>query len=382
MSDAVPPPSPTARPGSSGPLILGISVVIAIVAGAVWMRSGDARARALPASQAPASPQLPVGAAAAAAGAAAIAGAPAPGKVLQIAVIPKGTTHEFWKSIHAGAVKAERELDAAGTPVDLIWKGPLKEDDRVAQIEVVENFTGSKVDGMVLAPLDNKALVKPVAEAVAAGIPVVIIDSALESDVQSSFVATNNFAGGQLGGERLATVLGGTGKILLLRYQEGSASTMQREAGFLDAIAKHPGIEIVSKDQYAGATADSAFTAAQNLLNVHGQAIQGVFTPNESSTAGMILALKEAGLTGTVKHVGFDASPKLVAALKAGAVQGLVVQDPFQMGYLGVKHLADAIAKRPVAKQVDTPVQLVTPENLSEPAIRDLLNPPLDQYLK
>ncbi len=209
----------------------------------------------------------------------------AAGEALRVAVIPKGTTHEFWKSIHAGAVKAEREFDAAGTPVDIIWKGPLKEDDRAQQIDVVQTFIGQGIDAIVLAPLDSTALVAPVEDAVAAGIPVVIIDSGLKTDQHASFVATDNHAGGVRGGERLAEVLGGKGKILLLRYAEGSASTEAREAGFLEAIAKHPGIEIVSQDQYAGPTRDSALTAAQNLLNRHGAGIQGVFTPNESSTA-------------------------------------------------------------------------------------------------
>lgn len=301
---------------------------------------------------------------------------------LQIAVIPKGTTHDFWKAIHAGAVKAERELTEAGTPVKVLWKGPLKEDDRQGQIEVVENFSARGVSGIVLAPLDNQALVAPAEAAIAAGIPVVVIDSGLESKRTASYVATDNFAGGRRGGERLAQVLGGKGKVLLLRYQEGSASTMQREAGFLKALEAFPEIQVVSKDQYAGPTRDSAFTAAQNLLNRHGADIQGVFTPNESSTAGMILALQQAGLTGTVKHVGFDASQPLVEALKAGAVQGLVVQDPFRMGYLGVKTCVDVIQGRKVEAVVDTGVQLVTPENLGEEAITELLNPPLGKYLK
>jgi ribose transport system substrate-binding protein len=300
----------------------------------------------------------------------------------QIAVIPKGTTHEFWKSIHAGAVKAERELNAAGRDVEIIWKGPLKEDDRAEQIKVVENFIGRGVAGIVLAPLDNQALVAPVDTAADQGIPVVIIDSGINTEHIASFVATNNFKGGQSGGKRLGEILDGKGKVLLLRYQEGSASTMQREAGFLDALKAFPGIEVISGNQYAGPTRDTAFTASQNLLNQYGQQIQGVFTPNESSTAGMILALAEANLAGKIKHVGFDCSEPLVAALKAGTVQGLVVQDPFQMGYLGVKNIADVLAGKAVPKQIDTPVQLVTPENLEEPAIRDLLNPPLDEYLK
>lgn len=302
-------------------------------------------------------------------------------KSLRIAVIPKGTTHEFWKSIHAGAVKAEREATAAGQKIELIWKGPLKEDDRTAQIDVVQNFIANTVNGIVLAPLDNKALVAPVELAVSVHIPVVIIDSGLQSDKQISFVATNNFAGGQKGGEHLGHLLEGKGKVVLLRYQEGSASTEQREAGFLDAMTKFPGIEIISSNQFAGATRDTALTASQNLLNQCKDQATGIFTPNESSTAGMALALKELGLNGKIKHVGFDASEPLIAGLKAGDIHGLVVQDPFAMGYLGVKNLIDHINGKSVDKQIDTPVQLVTPENIDTPAIKALINPPLADYL-
>lgn len=302
---------------------------------------------------------------------------------LTIAVIPKGTTHEFWKSIHAGAVKAARESEASGTKVNLIWKGPLREDDREQQIQVVENFIGRKVDGIVLAPLDARALVQPVETATGAGIPVVIIDSALESSKIGGFVATDNREGGRRGGELLASILGGKGRVILLRYQEGSASTEEREAGFLEAIARHPGIEVVSSDQRAGATRDTAYQASQNLLNRFGRKVDGVFTPNESSTAGMTLALRDAGLAaGKLKHVGFDASPPLIEALKSGDLQGLVVQDPFTMGYLGVRTVLDRIAGREGPAKVDTAVQVVTRGNLEEAAVRNVIAPPLDEYLK
>ncbi len=302
-------------------------------------------------------------------------------KPLTIAVIPKGTTHEFWKAIHAGAVKAGRELTAAGQPVKVLWKGPLKEDDRAQQIDVVQTFATQGVSGIVLAPLDSKALVQPVEMAAAQKVPVVIIDSALESKAQSSFVATDNLAGGRKGGERLAQLLGGKGRVILLRYAVGSASTEAREAGFLEALKAFPDITLISDDQHAGATRETALTAAQNLLNRFKGQVDAVFTPNESSTAGMALALKEQGLNGTVKHVGFDASPPLIAALKAGDIQGLVVQDPFQMGYLGVKYCVDAALGKTVPKQVDTPVQLVTPENLAQPEIEALISPPLKEFL-
>src|SRR6059036_2654831 len=163
-------------------------------------------------------------------------------KSYTIAVIPKGTTHEFWKSIHAGAVKAEQELNGKGIKTEIIWKGPLKEDDRDQQIQVVENFMSRRVSGLVLAPLDSQALVTPVENAIKAKVPVVIIDSDLKSDQYVSFVATDNYKGGQLAAEHLGKLLGGKGKVILLRYAVGSASTEAREAGFLDALKKHPDI--------------------------------------------------------------------------------------------------------------------------------------------
>src|SRR6185369_1860551 len=160
-----------------------------------------------------------------------------------VAVIPKGTTHEFWKSIHAGAIKAQQEFAAQGVKVNVIWKGPLREDDREQQIQVVENFRSQNVSGIVLAPLDSKALVRPVEEAKQSNIPTVVIDSGLESSAIVSFVATDNLKGGSLAADRLGTLLQGKGKVLLLRYQQGSASTEDRERGFNNQMkSQYPGI--------------------------------------------------------------------------------------------------------------------------------------------
>ncbi len=299
-----------------------------------------------------------------------------------IAVIPKGTTHEFWKSIHAGAVKAQRELDAQGTKVRLFWKGPDREDDRDKQIQVVENFTARKVSGIVLAPLDSQALVSPVMSAKQAGIPVLVMDSDLKSDAQVSFVATDNYLGGQLGGEHLAKLIGGKGNVMLLRYQVGSASTEAREAGFLDAIKKHPGIRIVSANQYAGATHELAYQACQNLLNRFGSQLDGVFCPNETVTVMMGKALRDRGLAGgKVKVVGFDSGSQSVQDLKSGDVQALVVQNPVKMGYLSVISLVRHLQGKPVEKRIDTGVGVATRDNMEEPAVKELLNPPIKQYL-
>lgn len=304
-------------------------------------------------------------------------------KKLTIAVIPKGTTHEFWKSIHAGSNKAAGELTAQGTEVDVIWKGPLREDDREQQIQVVEGFAAQGVSGIVLAPLDNRALVRPVEDAKRAGVPTVIIDSGLESDQFVSFVATDNRKGGTLAADRMGQLLNGKGKVLVLRYAEGSASTTEREEGFISQIkAKFPDIELVSTNQYAGATRDTAKRASENLLQTFGDVVQGIFTPNESSTAGMLLALEDIGKAGKISFVGFDSSQRFIDAINAGQLHGIVVQNPFNMGYLGVRTMVDSLLGKPVEKKIDTGVMLVTKENLESPEVNALLHPPLDQYLK
>lgn len=302
---------------------------------------------------------------------------------LDIAVVPKGTTHEFWKSIHAGAIKAQRELEAAGTPVRVIWKGPLKEDDREQQLQVVENFIGRRVDAIVLAPLDRRGLVAPVEDAVKAGIPVVIIDSGLDSKAPVSFVATDNREGGRIAARELGRLLGGKGNAILLRYAVGSASTEQREEGFLEVMkAEFPGIRLLSTDQHAGATRDTAKRAAENLLNRFGPQVNGIFAVNESAAVGTLLALKDAGLAGgKVKLVAFDAAEAIITGLKSGDIAGCVVQDPLKMGYLGVKTAVETLQGRKVPAVVDTGVVYVTRENLQQPGVAELIKPPLAQYL-
>lgn len=301
----------------------------------------------------------------------------------KIAVIPKGTTHEFWKSIHAGAKKAEQELKAEGVNVQIIWKGPLKEDDREQQIQVVENFVAQRVSGIVLAPLDRKGLVAPVETAVRGKIPVIIIDSGLESKAPVSSVSTDNREGGRIAARNLGKMLGGKGNAIMLRYAVGSASTEEREEGFLEVMKKDfPGIKLVSTDQHAGATRDSAKRTAENLLNRYGRQIQGVFASNESAAAGMLLALRDAGLAGKVSFVAFDSGETLNAGLKAGHVQGMVVQNPMRMGYLGVKTMVAVLRGQKVQGFVDTGVGFVTKENFNSPEMAEIVNPPLDKYLK
>ncbi len=302
----------------------------------------------------------------------------------KIAVIPKGTTHEFWKSIHAGARKAELELKAAGTNVQVIWKGPLKEDDREQQIQVVENFVGQRVSGIVIAPLDKRGLVAPIETATRGKIPVIVIDSGVESKAPSSFIATDNREGGRIAARELGKLLGGKGNVIMVRLQVGSASTEEREEGFLEIMKKDfPAIKLLSTDQHAGPTRDTAKRVAENLLNRFGRQVNGIFCCNESSGAGMLLALRDAGLAGgKVKFVAFDSGEALNQGLLAGDVQGLVVQNPMRMGYLGVMKMVAVLRGEKVDPRIDTGVGFVTKANFHSPEMADIVRPPLDKYLK
>ena len=216
---------------------------------------------------------------------------PAGGKQpLRIAVIPKGTTHVFWKSVHAGALQAAEEFTKAGTPVEVRWQGPHLENDREKQINVVQDFVAAKVDGIVLAPLDATALVSAVADAKSEGIPTVIFDSGLaDESVIVSYVATDNYRGGALAAQEIGRRLDGKGNIILLRYNVGSESTEQREQGFLDTIKKEfPEFTILSDNQYAGITPLEAQNKGLEILNQFGDKVNGMFAVCEPNTVGIL----------------------------------------------------------------------------------------------
>ena len=298
---------------------------------------------------------------------------------ITLAVIPKGTSHVFWQSVHAGARRAAKE-----TGVEIVWRGPLREDDRDAQISEVENAVGRRVSGIALAPLDESALVGPVDNAMKRGIPVVIFDSGLKGDNFVSFVATDNDVGGRLAGEHLAKQLGGKGRVVLLRYAEGHDSTARRESGFLAALKEQPGIEIVSSNQYVGADVEGAYKRIEALLSQYVKpdrslGIDGLFAVNESSAFAMLRVLQDNGWAGKVHAIGFDASDNLIKGLRDGHLEGLIVQDPVRMGYLSVKTLVSHLKGEHVERRIDTGVRLITRDIMDQPEIQQLLKPDLSQ---
>jgi ribose transport system substrate-binding protein len=287
-----------------------------------------------------------------------------------IAVIPKGVAHFFWQSVHAGADAAGRDFG-----VEVMWKGPAQETDYSGQINIVEDAINRRVDGIVIAPSHGDALVPIVERAQREGIPVTIFDSGISTETYLSYVATDNRHGGVVAAERLAEKLGGKGKVAILGVKAGSVSTDEREQGFQDTIKqKYPGISIVAF-QYGDADRAKSLDRATDILTAHAD-LNGMFASNESSTVGAVQAIKQKGLAGKVVLGGFDSSPNLIDDLKAGAIDSLVLQNPFKMGYEGVKAIVAKLNGETPQRRLDTGVMLLTKDNLDTPEMQELIKQP------
>jgi len=287
----------------------------------------------------------------------------------RIAVIPKSTSHIFWVSVHAGALAAADEFG-----VEILWNGPAVESDVNRQIQIVDSMIAQHVDGLAVAVSEQKALVAPVERAVQAGIPVAIFDSGVDTQAYMSYVATNNTDGGRMAARTLGKLVGGKGKVAVIAHAPGSVSTMEREAGFDEVMAKEfPGIEVVQRPFTMGDPA-KALSLTENILSAHPD-LAGLFATAEPGSLGTTQGVKSRGAGGKVKLVAFDSSDSMIADMRGGVINAMVVQDPFKMGYETVKSIVDKLNGKQPPKQIDLPAVVVTPENLDQPDIQKLLKP-------
>ena len=296
-------------------------------------------------------------------------------KTKRIAVVPKANSHEFWISVHAGVAAAGQKFG-----VEILWNGPAQETEYDRQMQIVDSMLAQHVDGLAVAATERKVLNRSLDRAAELGIPVTVFDSGVDSTNYLSFIATDNYQGGQMAARELARLLGSTGKVALLMNIPGSVSTVDRERGFEDVIkAEFPKIEIVAR-QFSMSDRSKGMAAAENILTAHPD-LAGLFGSSEPSSTGAALALKSRGLSGKVKCVGFDASDSLIEDLKGGTIDALVVQDPFRMGFEAVKSLVDKLNGVTPPKQIDLPARVVTKANLDKPEIHELLYPDVKKYL-
>ena len=285
-----------------------------------------------------------------------------------IGVVPKGANHIFWLTVKAGAEKAAAE---AGYTVE--WNAPALEIDAKRQQDIVESMVNRKLAGIALAPVDKKALVNVVERAAAAGIPTVIYDSDVDTARRLSYIATDNKEGGRMAARRMGELLGGKGKVGVIGFMPGSASTMEREDGFTEELkSKFPEIQMVGM-QFGMADRAKAMAVTENMMTAHPD-LGGVFADNESSLAGAVQALKSRR-NRNVKLVGFDASDALIADLKDGWIDSLVLQDPYRMGYDSVQAITRRLKGETPAARVDLPATLATRDDLAAGRVAKQLLP-------
>jgi len=287
---------------------------------------------------------------------------------LRILVSPKGLTHNFWLSVKAGADSAGKEFGA-----QIIWKGPALETDIAGQISIIEDYINKRVDAIVMAACDAKALIPVVEEAHRRGIVVITVDSGLDSDIPHSFVASDNILGAKIAADVLAELIGGAGEVACIPFIPGAETSIWRENGFKEGLEKYPQIKLAAV-QYSQAEVATAMAVTENILTAWPD-LKGIFAANEAGAIGAAQALIARNLQGRVKMVAFDAAPNEIEALQSGVIQALIVQNPFGMGYFGVKSAVEVINGKQVEKRIDTGITVITAENLNDPDIRKILFP-------
>lgn len=275
-----------------------------------------------------------------------------------IAVIPKGTANMWWATVSQGAAAAARE-----GRVKILWTGPEMETDRERQIQAVNDVLVRRVDAVVLGPNDYNALARSVDAIAARGIPVIIIDSPVNTERYDAFAGTDNYQGGAAGARRLARAVGGRGRVILTHFVQNSASTEARARGFKETLAQEfPEMELAA-EQYTLGTVEDARQRTTDMLTRHPDVV-GVFAVNHPASVGAYKALQGAGVAGRVKYVGFDSDPVLLDGIVRGEVEALIVQNPYEIGYRGVQLALDRLNGKPVARQNNVPSMEVDQANL------------------
>ncbi len=285
-----------------------------------------------------------------------------------IAVVPKSVGLFYWGTVHAGAAAAAKALH-----VNIDWKGTETETDVAGQVNILQDFITKKVNGIAFAASDAHGLVATAQSATKAGVPVVNIDSGLAPQTPP-LVATNNIAAAAKAADILAKLIGGSGDVALLPFVPSAATSIQRQQGFEQELKKYPNIHLVAV-QYSQSDISTALSEMENILTAHPN-LKGVFAANEPGVIGTVHALIERGDVGKVKVVGFDNAPDEVSALGSNQVQALIVQNPYQIGYLGVQEVVDLLEHKSVPHSVDTGAIVATKANENQPSIHKLLVPP------
>ncbi len=287
-----------------------------------------------------------------------------------IVFIPKSTDVTYWLFLRKGAADKGKEL---GYKLD--YQGVARESEIAGQVSLVSNIAASKPAGILMAATDAKALVPPVEAAIKAGVPIIMVDSGVDSDAPYASITTDNYDGAYQSGKLLAEMIGGKGKVINLGITAGSETGMQRSDGFIDAIKEFPDITLLPV-QWTAAEAATSMNITSDLLTANPD-VNGIFSAAASIAAGAAQALKAKGLDKKIKLVTFDPSPEVLPLFEDGTIHAIIAQDPYQMGYRGVEFLDTVIKGGTIEeKKIQIPVYIITPENYDKPETKKLLQTP------
>jgi ribose transport system substrate-binding protein len=293
------------------------------------------------------------------------------GATIRLAVIPKSVGLDYWEKVHKGAQCAA----AQERGVNVVWNGVSDETDVAGQIDLLQNYIGQGVNGLVYAATDSTALTEISTTASNAGIKVLNIDSGTDPQPKNvPLLATDNVKGAKLAADALSKAIGPKGgKIAVIAFHAGSQTNDERVEGFTAGLKKHPKLKLV-ETQYSENDYNQALTVTQNVLTAHPDLV-GIFAANEASDVGAVEAVRLAHRAGKVKIVGWDTSPDEVEGVRTGMVSALISQNPFRMGYDGVRAAVAQIRdhKRPTSQ--DTGVVVVTKKNLDDSKVRQFVSP-------
>jgi len=285
-----------------------------------------------------------------------------------IVYIPKDTNSPYWLIVKSGADAAAEKY---GAKVEML--GPSVPTDIATQVNIANDQITRGVSAILLTAGDATALAPVTERAKKEGIPLIAVDSGVKSDAPLSYIATDNINAAKIAAEKLAELIDYKGKVLLMSFVAGSQTASEREKGFIEGIKQFPNIDLVGT-QYSLADASRAMTIMENMLTAYPD-LAGVFTGEEKTGAGVARQLELSEKAGIVKMVAFDASEQLIQGLQKGTVDALIVQQPYQMGYLGVEFAMKVINGETIPKFVETPIMVVTKDNFNDPEVQKVLYP-------
>jgi ribose transport system substrate-binding protein len=289
---------------------------------------------------------------------------------IKIVVVPKALGFSYWQQVHQGATCAGSKLQN----VHLQWDGVNAETDVTGQVNLLTNYVTQGVNGIVYAATDAKALKQVTDQATKAKISVVNIDSGTNPQPSNvPLFATDNVTSAQKAADLLSTALHGHGKVAFIPFLQGSATNDERAQGFKQELSKYPGVQLVA-EQYSQSDTNVALRVTQDILTAHPD-ITGIFAANEPGVIGAAEAVRQAGKTGKITIIGWDAAPDEIQAVKSGEISALVVQNPFKMGYDGVQAVVKMVRTGQQVKSENTGVTLVTKANLNDSKVQAVLNP-------